>query len=81
MSESEWRMNVWRLGMSRTTWELAARILPLTFVHGYVVKESPTTRGLWALLPPFTGLPVRAGGPFIIPPGERFPYGQAVVPD
>jgi len=74
-------MNVYRLFMTYSGWQLAARFPNQIGNRVYVVKESVTKFGLWVHLVPFTGLPIRVSGPTTIPAGGRFPYGFAVEPD
>jgi len=79
--ESNWRWNVAEIGWQGSDWELAARLDGL-IPNGYVVKESPTTWGLWLFnVPLFGELAVRVNGPFTIGTGERFPFGLSVLPD
>lgn len=67
--------------MELSGWQLAARALPLV-IQLYIVKESPTTFGTFTTFGLAPGqIPLRATGPFTIPPGARFPYGALVVPD
>jgi len=79
--ESKWRYNIAFFGRSHMGWELCARV-PSTLNILCVVKESPTTWGLWRRdIPTFPESLVRFGGPFAIGPGDHFPFGVDVEPD
>lgn len=79
--ESNWRWNVFELGMHRSDWQLAARwaVQPVPGLTFYVVK-TPTTFEAWYVpapgqLPLFfwsTAIPSGLGG---------FPYTWPVDPD
>lgn len=79
--ESDWRFNVWDLGMTSSGWQLAARAIP-TVLKLWLVKESATRFGTFTTFGLAPGrIPVRVSGPFPFPPGQHFPYGQNVLPD
>ena len=60
---------------------MCARLLPTIPHRDFVLKESDTTWGTWRITPGPVSAYVRLTGPTTILPGERFPYGLAVLPD
>jgi len=74
-------MNVWRVGMSLSDWELCARLL-LPGVEWYVVHRLAVPKRKWIYRIPVPGqLPVFTSGALWTPADGSFPWGMAVVPD
>jgi len=79
--ESNWRYNVWALGMQHSDWRLAARIVsPLTLYLVNPTATAPNFYRIFRIVFPGT-LPAQVGT--IAIPGlfPRFPYGVDVLPD
>lgn len=86
--ESNWRFNVWDLGITSTTVELIARLRePNDFVGGVVtgayiskMPESPNAGVVWFLYQGSSFL--NAGGIVLAPnPKPNFPFGWDVLED
>lgn len=79
--ESEWRLNVWRLGITQEDVRLAARLLIGS--EPVYVTDRRRHLGQWEYFQPNIG---QYGGSFygstpITPAHPHFPFGQAVRPD
>lgn len=79
--ESEWRLNVWRFGMSLSGWRLCARLLaplPINLADLVVDRGGPFFwfyRDVPGQLPVFSGTRILKGG-------DHFPpTGFGVFPD
>lgn len=78
--ESNWRWNVWNLGMSGSDWFMAARCT--TLAPNWIVERRLATghrfASLYIVVP---GLVPFFNSPWLITQASRFPYGLATDPD
>lgn len=79
--ESNWRYNVWDLGMAASDWRLAARSVLLPWA--IVVNPTPAMPTRYRVYFDLGGnqVPLFIGDATILPPGLGFPYGEDVDPD
>jgi hypothetical protein len=79
--ESNWRYNVADLGMSLSSWELAARVAGTPFSLWIVqVNNNPGNYEIWHVPAPMQ-LPVHVATVAIPTTHPHFPYGAPVLPD
>jgi len=79
--ESKWRYNVADVGQNHGEWELAARYNGLFPYPIYLVKLRGNRVASYAVSTVFPSFWQIVAGPFPLPPGARFPYGEDVEPD
>jgi hypothetical protein len=79
--ESEWRMNVWRIGLQHTGIRLAARLVGAS--DGAYLTDESDFAGFHNVyqLSPFSGRYENVGRVFSFPGHPHFPYGWTVEPD
>lgn len=77
--ESDWRFNIWAMGMCFSDWRLAARKSGAPFL--VIVNEAPSNPGFYRTynLPTPTSLPVLLGFTAIPAAHPHFPYGVLVL--
>lgn len=79
--ESEWRWNVFAVGMAYSTWRLCARLLlPGEWYLVDFERFGARWIGLWEVVVPGQLPVMRSQFPWV-PEMGGFPFGQDVVPD
>jgi len=79
--ESEWRNNVWRIGLQHTGIGLAARLVGQGSTAYLTDEEDAPGFHVVYQLSPFSGRWEDVGSVFSFPGNPNFPYGWTVDPD